>query len=389
MVFLRSFEDDEKLDYQRADRAWFDFSLESRLADQYGSLGPFIAVGKPGDKMPHLGAARASLSDAEWQGTVKDWMERSVLIILMIGRTHWIDWELRRVIELGYTEKVMILFPQVRRPKWTFFSWRTERMQDAEERLIVIRKAFEGTPWESGLYWTDVVEPQDLRSLAFLPGGEVLVVTSSPRNRESYHLAALIARYTQLHAQSRGATAPVVTPPLLKRRHRWLMGVLGTAAAGVAAWALIATEGTGLFRDPPAEPLPKDFFVKSTGAMIAGNFRYVDPATSDVRSSVYHLGDQVTLIYEVAGMGIDPAGKADVQSNTTLLDPDGEAASDPSGTRFHEQIRATGRIKFTFRMNLLPTAKPGDYRIDIKLHEAVSGADLEFHPLMQVQGTAR
>jgi hypothetical protein len=388
VVFLRSFEDDEKLDYQRADSALFDFSLESRLADQYGSLGPFLAVGKPGDKMPHLGAARASLSDTEWQGTVRDWMERSSLIILMIGRTHWIDWELRRVIELGYTGKLMILFPQVRPPRWKF-SWRTGRMQDAEDRLTVIRKGFEGTPWESGLYWPDVFEPSNLRSLAFLPGGEVVVVTSRPRNRESYHLAALIARHAQLRAQSRGAAAPVAIPPVRKRKSRWVVALLGTAAVGVAVWSLIATQGAGLFRDPPPKPLPKDFVVKSTGAMQAGNLQYVTPATSEERSGVYHPGDQVSLVYEVTGMGIDPAGKADVKSNTTLLNSDGDPASDTSGTRFHEQMRVTGRIRFTFKMDLSPTAKPGDYRIDVKLHDAVSGADFEFRPLMQVQGAAQ
>ena len=138
VLFLRSFEDDEKLDYQHADKALFDFSLESRLADQYSSLGPFIAIGKPGDKTPHFGAARANLSDAEWQDTVKNWMKYSTLIILMIGRTHWVEWELRRIIEAGYTWKLMILFPQVRPPRWKLF-WRAGRVRDAEDRLTVIR----------------------------------------------------------------------------------------------------------------------------------------------------------------------------------------------------------------------------------------------------------
>ena len=75
VVFLRSFADDEKLDYQRADSALFDFSLESRLANHFSSVRPFVAVAAPGDTMPHLGAARARLSDDEWQATVIGWIE--------------------------------------------------------------------------------------------------------------------------------------------------------------------------------------------------------------------------------------------------------------------------------------------------------------------------
>ena len=119
VVFLRSFADDEQLKYQRADSSWYDFSLESRLGDHFSSIGPFIAVGKPGDKAPHLGAARAAFSDEEWQGAVINWMSQAALIVVMIGRTHWVDWELRRTIERGYVNKLIIVFPQSKNPART------------------------------------------------------------------------------------------------------------------------------------------------------------------------------------------------------------------------------------------------------------------------------
>jgi len=50
--------DDEQLNYQRAESALFDFSLESRLAEHYSAIGPFIAVGKPGDELPTWRSAR-------------------------------------------------------------------------------------------------------------------------------------------------------------------------------------------------------------------------------------------------------------------------------------------------------------------------------------------
>ena len=193
VVFLRSFEDDEKLAYQRAERSWYDFSLESRLGDHFSSIGPFIAIGKPGDREPHLGAARATFSDEEWQGAVMGWMDQAALIVLMIGRTHWVDWELRRTIERGYAGKLIIVFPQSR--KIRFFGYRRE----VRERFAVIRNAFSETEWNEPLQ--SIPHARNLRSLAFLPGGRLVAVTSFARNRESYHLAALMCHDAQLQAR--------------------------------------------------------------------------------------------------------------------------------------------------------------------------------------------
>ena len=192
VVFLRSFEDDEKLAYLKADSSWYDFSLESRLGDHFSSIGPFIAIGKPGDKAPHLGAARAAFSDEEWQGAVLGWMDQATLIVVMIGRTHWVEWELRRTIERGHPGKLIIVFPQSRKNR--FFGYRREVV----ERLAVIRAAFNETEWNEPL--RSIPNAKNLRGLAFLPGGRLVAVTSFARNRESYHLAALICHDVQLQS---------------------------------------------------------------------------------------------------------------------------------------------------------------------------------------------
>src|SRR5713226_7541607 len=190
VLFLRSFADDEKVNYLRADRAFIDYSLESRLAGYFALLGPFITVGSPKDKTPHLGAARASLSDADWQNRVVEWMYESQIILLVAGASQWIVWELRKLVESGHVAKLILLFPQIRSPLF----WR--KRKDAERRLAVVRQAFSGTVWEAGLMRVD--RPLRIRSVVFEPGGGVVVVTSRPRNRDSYHLAALIAHYWML-----------------------------------------------------------------------------------------------------------------------------------------------------------------------------------------------
>ena len=190
VLFLRSFADDEKLQYQSADRALVDFSLESRLADHFHAVGPFIAVGEPKDKSPHLGAARVQLSDDQWQGSVLDWIANSKLILIMAGTTHWIGWEMRKVIELGGAEKTIVLLPQTSR-RWRLF--RRGHSTTPEERLSIVQGAFMRTPWETGLL--QLTEAQQIRSIVFEPDGRVTAITSKPKNRDSYHLAALIAHY--------------------------------------------------------------------------------------------------------------------------------------------------------------------------------------------------
>jgi hypothetical protein len=184
VLFLRSFIDDERMKYIRAERSFMDASLESRIAKHFSEVGPFIAIGSPSDRLPTIGAARASLSDAEWQGKVLEWMDACSLLVVMAGATHWIAWELRKIVERGHVGKLILLFPQVR-------FWYRKRSSAA--RLAAIKEAFVGSPWESALH--DIGQPWRIRSLVFEKNGHVSLVVAKSRNRNAYHLAALIAHF--------------------------------------------------------------------------------------------------------------------------------------------------------------------------------------------------
>ena len=190
ILLLRSFVDDEKVSYQSADFGLIDFSLESRLAAHFGRIGPFIAIASPNDKSLQIGAARALLSEAEWQNVVLEWMDRAQLLILMAGVTHWVEWELCQVVARGYTRKLIVMFPQIRK--------RSEVAKNAGERLARLRAAFEATPYADPLASLDL--PEHIRALRFGPEGHVEAVTSKTRNRDSYHLGALVAHYLMLRA---------------------------------------------------------------------------------------------------------------------------------------------------------------------------------------------
>jgi hypothetical protein len=370
VVFLRSFADDEKVRYDKADSALFDFSLESRLAAHFTSVGPFIAVGAPGDKVPHLGAARASLSDDQWQGTVVDWMGRASLIVVMVGTTHWIAWELKKIVDLSLAEKLIVVFPQTKTPIW--------KRDVSSQRLEVVRQAFSGTPWEAGLVGVrDEVRPKRARSIIFRPNGRVLCVTSRPRNRESYHLAALISQYVQMLDREEITTAALETKP-----RNWLR---------TAAWAtaLIGVLGLGihqLYQEATSfDPLPASIPATTTGALRAGNFHFVEQQGGPARASTFKPGDKVQISLDIEGFETGVDGYPDVEIEATLLDAAGARASDPSITKFHQPIGAEHRINFWFSWTLTSSAPSGDYRVEIKLHDVVANTDLTLQPQFHLE----
>jgi hypothetical protein len=185
ILFLRSFQDDEKISYQMGSAAFVDWSLETRLAAHFSKIGPFVAIGNPKDKTPEIGAARALLSDDQWQARVIDWMDRSRVIVLMSGVTHWVGWELECVLSRRHAGKLIILFPQSRK----LFKFKTE----SAARLKTIQDAASGTSWEAAL--TALDKPHRLRALLLEPGGRIARFDAGSRSRNAYHLAALAAHY--------------------------------------------------------------------------------------------------------------------------------------------------------------------------------------------------
>ncbi|MDI3464060.1 MAG: hypothetical protein OJF50_002881 [Nitrospira sp.] len=99
ILFLRSFSDENPL--TGIYRAIVDFSLETRLANHFYRFGPFIAVGSPKELLPLPGAARVILPDSEWQARVLSWIKEANLIVMYLGTTEWVNWELRKIVEQG------------------------------------------------------------------------------------------------------------------------------------------------------------------------------------------------------------------------------------------------------------------------------------------------
>ncbi len=130
-------------------------------------LGPVVAVGKPRERVPPIGAARLYLGD-DWRAVVQEYMKRSQLILLFAGTTPHFSWEIAEVfqarpfvpallflpffrkyrqsevdsfVELFRRETGMTLPSDLRRARAVFFPRSGEMMifadrNDARERLL-------------------------------------------------------------------------------------------------------------------------------------------------------------------------------------------------------------------------------------------------------------
>ena len=71
-------------------------------------MGPVIAIGKPGEPLPELGAARLYVGDADWKAKVTDMMARSRLVIIRTGSTPNLEWEIEQT--MTHVPRRQILF---------------------------------------------------------------------------------------------------------------------------------------------------------------------------------------------------------------------------------------------------------------------------------------
>ena len=135
--------------------------------------GPFVAIGKPGERLPQIGAHRLYVGDADWQQVVTSYITRAEPIILIAGKTTWVQWELSNIAALGRLNRLLIVFPR---------STNAERAARWEN----LKPALAGTPWSAAADAIDIAG-----ALAIFVQSEGFAVVKSRAAHESDYEAAL------------------------------------------------------------------------------------------------------------------------------------------------------------------------------------------------------
>jgi hypothetical protein len=125
VLLLRSFADDRlKLRVRAFRRAGLDRlalrrweRFEELIASCLLQLGPVEAAGEPGEFLPPLGAARTYYAAEDWQREVSERIGRAALVVVSVGRTPAVSWEVGQIGVRGAIAKTVFVIPPVAAPE--------------------------------------------------------------------------------------------------------------------------------------------------------------------------------------------------------------------------------------------------------------------------------
>ena len=118
VLYLRSFDADSTPvaddGGSRLYRAMLDvlqpLGPEEELARILQAAGPLVAIGRPGGNLPLLGAARLYVDDAHWQAEVLALMRSAQLVVIRIGASAGVGWEIEQALQQLPRQSVVLAF---------------------------------------------------------------------------------------------------------------------------------------------------------------------------------------------------------------------------------------------------------------------------------------
>ena len=121
ILYLRSFRSDSKADTAEQQRfLWrllpmpFPQTLateEEQIEQVMSHFGPFVAIGRPGERLPQLGAHRVYSSNDAWQEHIKDLLQRSQLVLVRVDDTEGLWWEIETALTSVDPQRLIFLLP--------------------------------------------------------------------------------------------------------------------------------------------------------------------------------------------------------------------------------------------------------------------------------------
>ncbi|MBW1298122.1 hypothetical protein [Aquimarina litoralis] len=123
IVYFRSFKDDKKTSRSQNNKLFVKLlsplfgsinnlnSEEEQLSRACGEFGPFIALSNPKKVFQNLGATKIKTENTEWQQKVIDLINKAQLVIIRVGVTSGLWWEVDTVLQRKNPENILFLLP--------------------------------------------------------------------------------------------------------------------------------------------------------------------------------------------------------------------------------------------------------------------------------------
>ncbi len=132
IFYLRSFGLDELIGAPSVLEILFNIPIANReqaMVAQLRPCGPVIAIGRPGEKVPSLGASRFYVAHNLWQEKVADVSKVARLVVWASGTTPGLQWEITHLVRSLPPERLILwahpwlldLDPDEREAEWAAF----------------------------------------------------------------------------------------------------------------------------------------------------------------------------------------------------------------------------------------------------------------------------
>lgn len=82
-------------------------TTELQLAAFFRKFGPFVAIGKPGERLATFGADRDFVDNDKWRAVVLDYLQQAYFVVLQAAGTQGFLWELRTVLTRVEPRKIL------------------------------------------------------------------------------------------------------------------------------------------------------------------------------------------------------------------------------------------------------------------------------------------
>jgi hypothetical protein len=186
VLILRSFEDDEALDPLQESYANYNSAgVIAQIAESFSSFGPLVGFKRPQVSLPNDGIALITGHDDTWQEEFQALIDRAALIVVFVGTSAGLQWEVKQLVNGRHLGKTVFLSPpfnrSVRKENWEQFG----KLQQEESALRRLHELPLGTILM--VRWND--------------SGEMLAVDDGASNKYASVLTFCISMSTKPHSR--------------------------------------------------------------------------------------------------------------------------------------------------------------------------------------------
>jgi hypothetical protein len=235
ILLLRSFYDDSvEVPHERSfSEAIFGLKLskvrlEEAIVEVAYRYGPVGALQDPNAHLKPLGAARDLATNQDWQGHIHNALHDASIVMMVLGLTPGLRWELSRIRELSFLNKTIFIFPPTDRTD-------TGVIRETVQELL----PSVGAVWNEKNFWPLLLFSDE--------AGQWHLAISDKQSEQDYQCALLLA------IEFGGATMPASRRRSARRRQQsqiarglfWLWSRLSAAINTVTqAWQKSAAQAS-------------------------------------------------------------------------------------------------------------------------------------------------